>query len=138
VFVASQGGKAIRDDALVGPDGKPSDDPRLLYWNYITAGRRDIASGARTLRPFGDHIGSGLALISEVLGGALSGTGCTSLGRRIANRMFPIHIDPGQVDPQRPVCGRCDVPQRFREAGEAGSACGGVLIPGEPERRMPA
>src|SRR3954471_5154745 len=78
VFVASQGGKPIPSDALIGPDGEPSDDARLLYGDYITTGKRDIASGKGAIRAFGDHKGSGLALICEVLGGALSGTGCTT------------------------------------------------------------
>src|SRR6185503_18930342 len=99
VFVASQGGKPIPSDALIGPDGKPSDDARLLYGDYITTGKRDIASGKGAIRAFGDHKGSGLALICEVLGGALSGTGCTEPGRRIANGMFSFYIDPAVVDP---------------------------------------
>jgi len=138
VFVASQGGKPIPSDALIGPDGEPSDDARLLYGDYIATGKRDIASGKGAIRAFGDHKGSGLAMICEVLGGALSGTGCTTPGRRIANGMFSLYVDPAQVDPDGMFSG--DV-LRFiafvKEAKPAPPATE-TLVPGEPESRMQA
>jgi uncharacterized oxidoreductase len=138
VFVASQGGKAIPPDALIGPDGTASDDPRLLYGDYIASGKRDTASGTGAIRAFGDHKGSGLALICEVLGGALSGTGCTTPGRRIANGMFSLYIDPTQVDPQGlfpdDVMRFIDFVKQAKPAPPATE----TLVPGEPERRMRA
>src|SRR6185437_1980592 len=65
VLVASQGGKAIPNDALIGPDGQTSDDPELLYGEYKKIGKRDIRNGRGALRTFGDHKGSGLALMCE-------------------------------------------------------------------------
>ena len=138
VFVASQGGKPIPSDALIGPDGKTSDDARLLYGDYITTGKRDIASGKGAIRAFGDHKGSGLALICEVLGGALSGTGCTSPGRRIANGMFSLYIDPAQVDPDGifsdDVVRFIDFVKQAKPAPPATE----TLLPGEPELRSTA
>jgi uncharacterized oxidoreductase len=133
VFVASQGGKPIPGDALIGPEGKLSDDARLLYGDYITTGKRDIASGKGAIRAFGDHKGSGLALICEVLGGALSGTGCTSPARRIANGMFSIYIDPKQVDPEGlfsdDVLRFVDFVKQAKPVPPATE----TLVPGEPE-----
>src|SRR5450432_4799053 len=45
VLVASQGGRPIPADALIGPDGGTSDDPRLLYGDYQPGERRDIRKG---------------------------------------------------------------------------------------------
>src|SRR5471032_3379876 len=60
VLVASQGGKKIPDGALIGPDGKPSADPHLLYGEYTPTGPRDHSKGTGAIRAFGDHKGSGL------------------------------------------------------------------------------
>src|SRR5690242_7806217 len=40
VLVASQGGKKVPEGALIGPDGKPSADPHLLYGDYTPTGPR--------------------------------------------------------------------------------------------------
>ena len=42
VLVASQGGKKLPDNALIGLDGKMSADPRLLYGDYTPTGPRHI------------------------------------------------------------------------------------------------
>ena len=48
VLVASQGGKKIPEGALVGPDGKPSNDPHLLYGDYTPTGPRDHSTVSYT------------------------------------------------------------------------------------------
>ncbi len=77
VLVTSQGGKKLPEGALIGPDGKPSADPHLLYGDYTPTGPRDHSKGTGAIRAFGDHKGSGLAFMCEILGGSLSGTGAT-------------------------------------------------------------
>ena len=47
---------------------------------------------------FGEHKGSGLAFICELLGGALTGTGATAPDRRFANGMLAFYVDPKVVD----------------------------------------
>ena len=74
VLVASQGGKKIPDGALIGPDGKPSGDPHLLYGDYTPTGPRDHSKGTGAIQAFGDHKGSGLAFMCEMLGGSLPAT----------------------------------------------------------------
>jgi uncharacterized oxidoreductase len=66
VLVASQGGKKVPDGALVGPDGKPSSDPHLLYGEYTPTGPRDHSKGTGAIQAFGDHKGSGLAFMCEL------------------------------------------------------------------------
>jgi uncharacterized oxidoreductase len=133
VLVASQGGKNIPPHALVGPDGEMSGDPTLLYGEHPPTGPRDYRKGAGAIRAFGDHKGSGLALMCEILGGALTGNGCASLERRSANGMFSLYVDPARVDPEHIF-----PPEAVRYVDHVKSARpsqpgGEVLVPGEPE-----
>jgi len=132
VNVASRGGKPLPPDALIGPDGALSGDPALLYGPLDREGPRS-AVGPGAIRAFGEHKGSGLALLCELLGGSLTGNGATEHGRKFANGMFSLYVDPNQVDPSHVF----DVDMTryldwFRKArtlpGEA------ILTPGEPER----
>jgi len=75
-------------------------------------------------------------LICEVLGGALSGTGCTTPGRRIANGMFSVYIDPAVVDPAGMFS---DDVLRFVDFVKKAKPIPPItetLVPGEPELRM--
>jgi len=138
VLVASQGGKKIPGDALIGPDGAPSGDPHLLYGDYTPDGPRVHRQGKGAIRAFGDHKGSGLAFMCELLGGALTGNGATQDGPRFANGMFSFYVDPKVVDP----AGFFD-PEvvRYTEAVKSSRPAtpgSDVLVPGEPEIRMRA
>ena len=100
VLVASQGGKALPEHALVGADGTIAGDPHYLYGPYESDGPRDYRQGKGAIRAMGDHKGSGLAFMVEILGGSLTGTGAPQEGRRWANGMLSIYIDPKRIDPQ--------------------------------------
>jgi uncharacterized oxidoreductase len=87
------------------------------------------------LGPFGGHKGYGLALICEILGGALTGGGTnqpqTPNDRGIVNGMFGIMLDPARM---------ADLPGFAHEVQAIcdhvrASAPDNVLLPGEPERR---
>jgi uncharacterized oxidoreductase len=138
VLVASQGGRSIPTDALIGPDGQTSDDPRLLYGDYAATGRRDVKKGPGALRAFGGHKGSGLALMCEVLGGALTGNGCTRPERRIANGMFSVYVDPAQLDPQGLFPDEVLRYVSYVKQAKAAQAGGETLVPGEPEQQTRA
>jgi len=131
--VASRGGKPLPPNALIGPDGALSGDPALLYGPLTPEGPRDLARGSGAIRAFGAHKGSGLALLCELLGGSLTGNGATGPGRKFANGMFSLYVDPEQIDPSHVF--DADMTRYlhwFRQAkaipGEA------ILTPGEPER----
>jgi len=138
VLVASQGGRSIPTDALIGPDGQTSDDPRLLYGDYAATGRRDVKKGPGALRAFGGHKGSGLALMCEILGGALTGNGCTRPERRIANGMFSVYVDPAQVDPQGLFPDEVLRYVSYVKEAKAAQAGRETLVPGEPEQQTRA
>src|ERR1700694_2513684 len=99
VLVASRGGKKLPKGALIDLDGILSEDPAVLYGPHSAEGPRDHSQGKGAIRAFGEHKGSGLAFICELLGGALTGTGATGPHRRFANGMFAVYVDPKVVDP---------------------------------------
>ncbi|HEY5126983.1 MAG TPA: Ldh family oxidoreductase, partial [Bradyrhizobium sp.] len=98
VLVASRGGKKLPKGALIDYDATLSEDPAVLYGPYSVEGPRDHTAGTGAIRAFGEHKGSGLAFICELLGGALTGTGATAPDRRFANGMFAVYVDPKVVD----------------------------------------
>src|SRR6202789_2293052 len=99
VLAASGGGKKLPRGSLIDADGTLTEDPRVLYGPYTSDDPRDHTTGTGAIRAFGDHKGSGLAFICELLGGALTGTGATAPNRRFANGMLAFYIDPRVVDP---------------------------------------
>jgi uncharacterized oxidoreductase len=136
VLVASQGGKKLPESALVGPDGTVSGDPRLLYGHYLPAGPRDYRAGKGAIRAFGEHKGSGLAFMVEVLGGSLTGTGAAQEGRRWANGMLSFYVDPKQLDLDDFFPADVGHYVAFFKSARPIEAGGEVLVPGEPEMRV--
>lgn len=97
VLVASNGGKPLPPDALIEPDGTLSGDPHTLYGDYPQVGPRIPGAGAGAIRAFGDHKGSGLALMCELLAGAFTAGGCAgpTLTRGcISNGLLSIYLSP--------------------------------------------
>jgi uncharacterized oxidoreductase len=135
VLVASQGGKALRPDALVSPDGALSNDPHLMYGEYEPSGPRDPRAGKGAIRAFGDHKGSGLALMCEIIGGALTGNGCTEPGRRFTNGMFSLYVDPGRIDPGDLFPQEVKRYLAFVKQAKPLEPGGETMLPGEPEVR---
>jgi uncharacterized oxidoreductase len=133
VAVASRGGKPLPEGALVGSDGALSTDPATLYGPITPDGPRIAGLGKGAIRAFGEHKGSGLALICELLGGSLTGTGATGPDRRFANGMFSLYVDPKQIDPAHFFDGDAT---RYLDWFKQGKTMPGqtILTPGEPER----
>jgi hydroxycarboxylate dehydrogenase B len=133
VALASHGGKPLPEGALIGPDGLVSNDPATLYGPIGSDGPRNPKLGRGAIRAFGEHKGSGLALICELLGGSLTGTGATEPGRRFANGMFSLYVDPERVDPSHFFDG--DAARYIAWFARAKTIPGHtILTPGEPER----
>ena len=138
VLNASFGGKAIPDDALIELDGKTSGDPHVLYGDYTPTGLRSYRQGKGAIRAFGDHKGSGLAFMCELLGGSLTGTGATEEGKPFCNGMFSIYIDPKQIDPDGFFPKDVAKYARHVKSSRPSKKGGEVLVPGESEARMRA
>lgn len=139
VYVASMGGKAIPPDALIRPDGSTSDDPTILYGPYDpSTSIRDANLGAGAIRAFGDHKGSGLAFMCEILGGSLTGAGATGPGKRFANGMFSVYIDPKVIDPEGLFPPDAADYLAYYKSAKPIETGGEVLAPGESEARARA
>jgi len=137
VLVASQGGKKIPEGALIGADGKPSGDPHLLYGDYTPTGPRDHSKGTGAIQAFGDHKGSGLAFMCEMLGGSFSGNGATDPKRgKFANGMLSFYFDPKVFDPAGFFPKDIAKYVGFVKSSRPSVPGGEILVPGEPEARM--
>ncbi len=141
VLVASQGGKPVPEDSLIGPDGTISGDPSLLYGPLEGTLVRDATKGPGALRAFGEHKGSGLAFMCEILAGCLTG-GATSgpmpAGpRHITNGMFSIYIDP-QHFAGAGFAAAVESYARYVKSSRPATPGSEVLLPGEPEQRRRA
>jgi len=137
-LVASRGGKKLPKGALIDADGSLSDDPHVLYGSYTPDGPRDHTKGTGAIRAFGEHKGSGLAFICELLGGALTGTGATAPDRRFANGMLAFYVDPKVIDTANFFDGDIARYVDFIRATKPGAGVEEVLIPGDTERRTRA
>jgi uncharacterized oxidoreductase len=138
VLVASRGGKKLPKGALIDLDGTLSEDPTVLYGPHTAEGPRDHGQGKGAIRAFGEHKGSGLALICELLGGALTGTGATGPNRRFANGMLAFYIDPKVVDPAHFFDAEVARYVTYFKDTRPAAGSDAVLIPGEPEAKMRA
>ena len=91
VLVAAKGGKPVPDDALIDGEGQRTNDPAALYGSAGPDAPPQFRDGKGAIRAMGEHKGSGLALMCELLGGALTGNGvCGPTDKPFANGMFSL------------------------------------------------
>ncbi len=134
-LVAHQGGKPIPADALVGPDGRLTGDTSVLYGPSEGGGFPDPRKGPGAMRAFGEHKGSGLALASELLAGALGGSGINAdPDGPFHNGMLSFYVDPAALGQGEGFLAEV---RRFLEWIRAAAPIDpdqGVLVPGDKER----
>ncbi len=136
VMVAANGGKPLPPDVLIDADGSFSSDPRTLYGDQKDAGDRGGRTGTGAIRAMGEHKGSGLALICELLAGALTASGCCGPEeRQLANGMLSIYIDAGALGLAETMTAEARRYLDWVKASRPAEPGGEVLLPGEPERR---
>jgi hydroxycarboxylate dehydrogenase B len=131
VRVAHNTGKTVADDTLIDASGVATNDPAAMFSDPRGA-----------LLPFGDHKGYGLALICEVLAGALvNGGGCVPQRQSresVINNMLSIVLDPaalGDVDFFR---SELDEITRYVKSSAPAEGVEAVMVPGDPERKQRA
>jgi uncharacterized oxidoreductase len=127
VRVAHNEGKQVVEGALIDADGKPTTDPGVIYSEPLG-----------TVLPFGEHKGSGLALIAELLAGAIVGSGTTqparSRDRGIVNAMLTVVIDPERMTSRAFIEAEIDALIAYVKSAPPTDPALPVLIAGEPER----
>jgi hydroxycarboxylate dehydrogenase B len=124
--VARNKGVPVPEGAIIDKAGNPTTDPTALV---------DRHEGA--LLAFGRHKGSGLAVMCEVMAGAIAGGQRTGTPKRhgIVNSMFATIVDTARLGD--PAVIRHNVGEVARHVKSAATAPGfdEILVPGEPERR---
>lgn len=134
VLVASNGGKPLPAGSLIEPDGRLSSDPATLY-GPVDANRNEVGA----IRAMGDHKGSGLALMCELLSGALAGSGCSGPAKqRFCNGMVSIYMSPATFGSEAAIARETRSFIDFVRSSRPATPGEPVLLPGEPERRMRA
>ena len=127
IRVAKNEGKPAPEGTLIDSTGQPTRDPDVMY---------SEPQGA--MLPFGGHKGYALAVVAELLAGALSGgptiqPGNARLGG-IINNMFAVLVDPARLAGvdwlRREIDGFVD----YVKASPATDPALPVLVPGDPER----
>lgn len=139
VLVASNGGKPVPPGSLIEPDGTLSTDPRTLYGPIEGTHVRDPGNGPGALRAFGDHKGSGIAFMCEILAGCFSGspTAGPIPGEQrggIVNGMLSIYLRPDHFGAGHFAQVAADYAAYVKTSRPAQPG-GEVLVPGEIESR---
>ncbi len=125
--VAHNKGVELEPGTIIDNEGKPTTNPRYT-----------VIAPHGAILPFGEHKGSGLALVCEILGGALSG-GQTVKGpddgkRRVLNGMLSIIIDPNRLGTGENLAREVESFVAWHTASPPGPGVDRVKIAGEPER----
>ena len=127
VRVAYNAGKPMLAGALLDHAGKPTTDPSVMY-----------TEPRGVVLPFGEHKGSGLALVCELLAGAIVGsasvTTATPPERGILNGMLSIVIDPARLSTRDSMLAEIDAMIAWVKSAESADPDLPVLVAGEPER----
>lgn len=136
VLVAATGGKPVPDDSLIGPDGNRSGDPALLYGDADPSAAPGQRVGEGAITAMGLHKGSGLALMCELLAGALTGSGATGEGyERVYNGMLSIYLPVERFENSDTYGAEVKRYIEFVKSANPAEAGGEVLVPGEPENQ---
>ncbi len=133
--VALQGGKPLPEDSLIDKFGQFTNDPRVVYGN-VGNNPLDQRSGKGAIRPMGDHKGSGLSFLCELLGGALTGGGAGKLGEtKLRNGMLSIFIKPESVTETDSYQNELKRYLDFFKSAKPAIPGDEVLMPGELEEK---
>jgi len=127
VRVAHNKGVKMPPGHLIDPEGRPTDDPGVMF--------REPKGAALA---FGEHKGYGLALLAEILAGAVTGGGTIQPGRprvgTIINNMLSIIVDPTRMVDLGYLTQEIDAMVAYAKASPPADPAAPVLAPGDPER----
>jgi uncharacterized oxidoreductase len=127
VRVARNEGHLVDPGILIDQAGKPTRDPNVMYTEPHGA-----------LLPFGGHKGYALAVVTELLAGALSGGPTIHPGNPraggVINNMFTVLIDPARFAGVDWLRREIDGFLEYVKASPPADPALPVLVPGDPER----
>jgi uncharacterized oxidoreductase len=127
VRVALNAGKPVMPGVLLDAAGRATTDPGVMW-----SEQRGAAL------PFGEHKGSGLALICDLLAGAIVGSGTVHApgnpDRGVINGMLTIVFDPTRLSSRPAFEAEIDAIIAWVKSAAAADPDLPVLVAGEPER----
>ncbi|HEY6431730.1 MAG TPA: malate/lactate/ureidoglycolate dehydrogenase [Acetobacteraceae bacterium] len=127
--IARNKGVPVPEDCLIDPEGRPTTDP---------TGFIDDRSGA--LLTFGRHKGSGLAVMCEIMAGAVAGGQRTDQPRKngVLNSMFAVLIDLSRIGDRSNIIAGVEATRAHVRSARVAPGFSEILLPGEAERRAAA
>lgn len=142
-LVALSGGKALPENSLIAEDGSLSNDPLNLYGLQSPDAIPNPNLGPGALRTFGEHKGSGLNFLMEIMAGALTGTGANrpipDLNKRnVGNGMLSIYMSPEVFLSGDAFATDVRDYIEFVKSSRPAEPDGEVLVPGEIELKTMA
>jgi uncharacterized oxidoreductase len=132
IRVAFNAGKALDPGTLIDKHGQESCDPGLMY---------GADRGAASILPFGEYKGSGLALVTHLLAGALTGGGVLHEGTPhagIKNGLFSIFINPARFGDVEEMERNRTLLIDWVKSAHPRPGFDEVQLAGEPERKSAA
>ncbi|KAI9012423.1 Malate/L-lactate dehydrogenase [Hyaloraphidium curvatum] len=110
ILVASNGGKPVPATSMITKDGQYSGDPEVLYGPLTPGGPRNPMNGTGSMTAFGEHKGSALAFMCDVLAGCFIGSPTSGpvpppstfdkaapYRSSYCNGMLSIYVDPARI-----------------------------------------
>ncbi|MGI9381077.1 MAG: Ldh family oxidoreductase, partial [Methyloligellaceae bacterium] len=121
--------------------GDPSGSPESLYGSPKIDELPNANSGAGALRSFGEHKGSGLNFMIEILAGALTGSGLPTApvdpdNRRVWNGLLSIYLSVANFRSEDSFAEEVRAFINFVQSSHPASGHESVLIPGEKENKL--
>jgi uncharacterized oxidoreductase len=129
IRVALNKGVAVPEGCLIDAQGRPTTDPRVFY-----------AEPPGSILSIGGHKGYGLAVLCEVLAGALTGGGCSNPANagRVINGMLSIFLDIGCFQEEIAFAAEIERFIAWVKSSAKSTPDGEILMPGEIEERTKA
>ncbi len=131
VRVAHMKGELVPDGVLVDHEGLPTNDPSVMYEEPFGA-----------MGPFGKHKGYGLAVMCELLGGALAGEWTAQPGNArentVVNHMLMFVLDPNAFGGVERFHSEVTDMVNYLRSTTPAKNFDRVRIPGEPEQEAMA
>jgi uncharacterized oxidoreductase len=129
IRVAFNKGVDVPAGCIIDSQGQPTTDPKVFYANPPGA-----------ILPIAGHKGYGLALMCEVLAGALTGGGCSNPANadKVLNGMLSIYLDPSFFRTDAEFQGDLQRFVAYVKSSKTATPGSDILIPGEIEERTKA
>jgi uncharacterized oxidoreductase len=127
VQVAHAAGKPLAEGLIIDGQGRPTTDPAAMM----------VEEAAGALLPFGQHKGFALAVMCELLGGALSGGLVQDRHPKpspMINNMLSIVFDPEKLTTRETFVAQVDRLARWLRGSPKHPDHDAIHLPGEPER----